>query len=83
MKKIEKMALKEIERNSGNVRMQLDAAKTHLLSIKQTLMHCDPNLSKECKTELIAAACKAINEIEKSEAANSLMGDWAESIPSA
>jgi hypothetical protein len=80
MKKIEEMALKEINQKSSNIRMTIYGTKSHLASIKQTLMSCGQSMSKECLTELISEAHKAISELEQIEADNVMIGEWADSL---
>jgi hypothetical protein len=84
MKKIEQMALNEISQKSSSIRMNAYTAKSHLQVIKQNLMHCDPKkMDKEFLGELIAAAQKAISEVDKVDADNILIGEWAESLKTA
>lgn len=80
MKKIEEMALKEITQKSSNIRMTIYGTKSHLVSIKQTLMSCSQSMSKECLAELITEAHKAISDLEQIATDNVSIGEWAESI---
>lgn len=80
MKKIEKLALDEIKQKSGNIDMSLYSARADLLAVKQTLMHCDLNRSKEALQELILTTQKAIAEVEKSQKDSKIIGEWASSL---
>lgn len=80
MKKLESLALNEIKKNASSITMDLFDAKNRLVEIKNTLMHCDPNLSKEALTELINTAQKAIAGIDKASSSSTLIESWAEGL---
>ena len=80
MKKLESLALDEIKKNASSINSNLFDAKNRLVEIKNTLMHCDPNLSKEALTDFINAAQKAIAGIDKASASGTLIESWAEGL---
>lgn len=80
MKKLQSLALDEIKKNASSINSNLFDAKNRLVEIKNTLMHCDPNLSKEALTEFINAAHKAIAVIDKASASGTLIESWADGL---
>lgn len=80
MKKLESLALDEIKKNASSIIMNLFEAKNRLVEVKNTLMHGDPNLSKEALTSLINATQKAIAGIDQSSSSSTLIESWADGL---
>lgn len=80
MKKLESLALDEIKKNASSITMNLFESKNRLVEIKNSLMHCDPNLSKDALTDFINAAQKAIAGIDKASSSSTLIESWAEGL---
>lgn len=80
MKKLEQLALDEITKNAETINMALYEAKANLLSIRDTMKHCDPNLSKEAVIEYINAAQKALAGVDTSATSAKLIKSWAEGL---
>lgn len=80
MKKLEQLALDEIKKNADSINMGLYDAKANLISIRDTLRHCDPNLSKEAVLEYLQAAQKALTGVESSMTSAGLIKSWADGL---
>jgi hypothetical protein len=80
MKKLEQLALEQIKKNASTINMSLYEAKSNLIDIKNTLMHCDPNMSKEAVGELIKAAQKALAGVETACSSATHITSWAEGL---
>ncbi len=80
MNKIQKMALNEIKEKSNVVSMNLYKSKADLTSIKNELMHCDPNMSKEYFSNLVLELHKVINYIDESTSSVKSISSWADAL---